>query len=137
MADSASRTQQEMGSNQVRSGTEMRAIIYTLVVNIVGALLYVLVFIVFRRCCGSSARGAARGLKKRSQSFFQREDAEQEELILRDIVLFEEGSEKTERQSARASQAYLKSVGHLFEPGALEHLLEDDGQEQPAEAEKE
>lgn len=95
----------------------------------------------FRRCCGSTAREAAKQLKNRSQSFFHRKAEEQEDLILKDIVLFQEDVETflpgVTEGSQRLSQQYLRSVTHLFEPDALSHLLiEGNGNEGNKERDK-
>ena len=46
--------------SKVEVYTEQQAILYTLIVNLMGALLYLLLFLLFRRCCGSTARETAR-----------------------------------------------------------------------------
>ena len=57
-----------------------------MVINLIVFSIYLLVFLIFRKWCGTSAKENAKQLKKRSQSFFQRKDEELEEMILKDIL---------------------------------------------------
>ena len=76
-----------------------------------------------RKCFGKSARENALKLKKRTVSFFQRQEEEQEKTILKDILLREDAKDliKHELEYRRYSQF---NQGFGAKKGTITHIKE-------------